>query len=122
MLCMADFPTQHCQQGNYTGNIRCQASNPMRYLQTCNNKSSCVFFLQKAVFDDPCPGIEKYMQIHLRLFKIKVSPVRQIQVCYLLSLSQDLFYPPEVMKTFNMTHEIIMVMELVRIYARFYVF
>ncbi|XP_057316873.1 fibrillin-2-like [Hydractinia symbiolongicarpus] len=55
--------TQHCQQNNYTQNVRCKADNPIQHLQSCNNKAFCVFFIQKEVFGDPCPGIEKYMQV-----------------------------------------------------------
>jgi len=55
--------TEYCQFNNYTQNVRCKADNPIQHMKTCNGKTSCVLFFDESVYGNPCPNVEKYMQI-----------------------------------------------------------
>ena len=56
---------EYCQVGNYTQDLKCYSNiNTVKPLQEhCDGKAACVVFLEKSIFGDPCPSIEKYMQI-----------------------------------------------------------
>ena len=54
--------TDVCQSGDYQSNVRCVSTKGLKHLQQCFDKNVCIFYFDDDL-DDPCPGVEKYMDI-----------------------------------------------------------
>lgn len=51
-----------CQTGDYQSNLRCVSTKGFNHLKECMDKNSCVFYFDDTL-DDPCPGVEKYIEV-----------------------------------------------------------
>lgn len=56
-----------CQHGNYRNNLNCNLPNAIDNLKDCNGMASCLVMLD--LWQDPCPGVEKYAQVSYRCEK-----------------------------------------------------
>ena len=54
-----------CQVGDYTSNLKCVDANVMKKVSHCNGSGSCI--IDMSVWkDEPCPGVEKYLNVIYR--------------------------------------------------------
>lgn len=52
-------------QGNLEWSVNCMARRSFRVIQeVCGNRSDCLLFASAAYFGDPCPGVNKYLEVH----------------------------------------------------------